>query len=644
MTKIHVLDSLLSNQIAAGEVIERPASVVKELVENAIDAGASKIDITIEGGGIDLIRIRDNGSGMSKEDLPQCILRHATSKVASYDDLMQVQTLGFRGEALASIASVAKLNITSAQVGQSEAWQLTCYAGKLDELKPAAHPSGTTIEMRELFFNTPARRKFLRAAKTEYGHIDTVLRRIALVCPTIQFTLTHNQQQKWRVLPASDARSHEARLLQLIGQGFVEKALDFDCEASGMRLSGWLALPEYNRAQMDQQYMYVNGRFVKDKLLIQAMRQAYQSVMFHGRYAAFVVMLDCDPRVVDVNVHPTKHEVRFRDGRSIFQFIQRAVSDALASVRLQDRLPIDNGQEHFSEGEEVSQSSHLPRATNMPASLQRPMPVMSPPSADVQAVIDKIHQPQADGEAVLPSVSAGAAAVISAVDENCQVDMTQSVEQVSEPVRAQTNKPQQLETVVTEPAAIGTVLAQLHDTYILAQNRDGLVVVDMHAAHERVLFEMLKEQIAEGGLARQRLLIPVEVSLSEAEMLALESQMDTLLSLGVELDALGERSVLVRQVPTLLHKADWHRLIRDIAEEVCALEHSQHLENVLDRLLANMACKAAVKANHRMALAEMQALLTTMGQIPHGGLCNHGRPAYHVVSLREIDKWFLRGQ
>ncbi|MDF1759693.1 MAG: DNA mismatch repair endonuclease MutL [Coxiellaceae bacterium] len=653
MSAIQILDPLLANQIAAGEVVERPASVVKELVENSIDAGSTQITIELQKGGVELIRLRDNGCGISKDDLTLACVRHATSKIASYQDLTEVLSLGFRGEALASIAAVSKLKISSRANGSDDAWQVAT-SGTEGEVAvmPAAHPVGTTVEIRELFYNTPARRRFLRTDKTEFHHIESIVLRQALSRFDIAFRLSHNDKLMFDLPVADSQAAREQRIQKLLGQDFVQAALAIEYEAAGLKLTGWIASAEYNRAQADQQYCYINGRFIRDKMIMSAVKQAYRDVMFHGRHPAYVLYLQCDPTSVDVNVHPTKHEVRFRDGRTEYRFIMTSIQQALESLRLGGMdVDTDTGEVLTAAApavtapvkpvmqNEVREQVALPLAPGSEAG-------MTARSADVTARSADVTARSADVTARSADVIARSADVIVP-----SLDVKNRPAPVMQRSTAQLNdalaKLQQPVTVVVKECAkqpLGVAIAQLHNTYILAQNEEGLIVVDQHAAHERICFETMKQQLAEQAMPSQALLVPVDINLTSTEMLHLEDELSSLQQLGFAIEAMGDTMVVVREIPTLLHKADIAALIKDIAADVQVMSESQRAENHLHCLMANMACKSAIKANHPLTLEEMNHILRQMESIPHGGLCNHGRPAWKQFDKREIDRWFLRGQ
>jgi DNA mismatch repair protein MutL len=595
---IRQLPDTLINQIAAGEVVERPASVVKELVENALDAGARRIDIDLEEGGVRLIRIRDDGGGMVAHDLPLAIARHATSKIASLDDLESVATLGFRGEALPSIASVSRFMLMSRHNGSEHGAALQVEGGRIGEVTPRAHPQGTTVEVRDLFFNVPARRKFLRAERTELGHIEEWLRSLALARPDVELRVSHNGKPSRRyrsveadgdaVLASSD------RLLETLGEEFSRNALRIDHSGAGLRLHGWIAQPVYNRASADQQYLYVNGRSVRDRSVAHAVRQAYADVLFHGRQPAYVLFLELDPRAVDVNVHPAKHEVRFRESRLIHDFVYRTLQEALAGTR----------------------------AGTTPGSTAMPPP---PTSSSMQWAM-----PQPNLALQVDELRAGYAALYGS-----RVETGASMASVDMPLPATTD--------ATLPP-LGHAIAQLHGIYILAEIGDGLIVVDMHAAHERIGYEKLKAAHDGVGVRVQPLLVPQAVAVSEREAEIAEREAATLAELGFEVSRVGLQTLLLRGVPALLADGDVETLLRDVLADLREHGGSRRVADARDELLSTMACHAAVRAHRRLSVPEMNALLREMEATLRSGQCNHGRPTWARFNLAEIDKWFLRGR
>ncbi len=600
MARIHLLDARLANQIAAGEVVERPASVVKELIENALDAGARAIDVQVEQGGIAGLRIRDDGDGIAKDDLPLALARHATSKIHHLDDLEAVATLGFRGEALASIASVSRLTMTSSQADEGVGWAVRSEGRDMSAVvEPARHPRGTTVEVRDLFFNTPARRKFLRSENTEFGHLEEVVRRLALVAPQVGFSLSHNQRQLWQLKPAHDDLSLKRRLSQVCGPAFVEAAQPLSIESSGVHLHGWIALPTFSRAQADLQYFFVNGRMVRDKTVSHAVRQAYADVLFHGRHPAFVLYLDIDPAAVDVNVHPTKHEVRFREQRSVHDIIYRGLHRALASVRPQDAAPVSH------------ESVPTPTWTGA-------MPAYSAPTQ--QAGLDwSSGAPAREAYADYLAVGAGRSA------ESWPAVTASADDQAG-------------------PPPLGYALGQLHGVYILAQNAEGLVLVDMHAAHERIVYERLKTAQAGSGIIAQPLLVPISLAVSQREADLAEQSELALTEMGIALQRLGPETLLIRAVPSLLAQAGAEALVRDVLSDLLTHGQTRRVEEQRNELMATMACHGAVRANRQLSITEMNALLRDMEATERSGQCNHGRPTWTRLTLADLDRLFLRGR
>lgn len=597
---IRLLADQLINQIAAGEVVERPSAVVKELVENSLDAGATRIEVDIEQGGLGLIRVRDNGSGIAREELPLALQRHATSKIASLDDLESVASLGFRGEALPSILSVSRFTLTSCTAGAAHGWQLEG-AGRLDDAtpRPAAHAVGTTIEARDLFFNTPARRKFMKGESTEFRHIHQWLSRIALARYDVEFQLKHNQRRVRDLRRADEARAREQRVAELCGEDFLCNAVALDEARMGLHLWGWIGLPSFARAQADLQYLYVNGRPVRDKLLTHALRRAFADVMHSTHHPAYVLYLELDAAHVDVNVHPQKTEVRFRESGKVHDFLFGAVHQLLRRIRPEP-------QAHHAAPLPVS-STELQ---------QQPMRYATPSAGFAYGV--------AEPAAAFTRTWAGLA--------------------------AQTPGKPSMDAAVAssqEEHPLGHALAQLHGIFILAQNRQGLVLVDAHAAHERILYERFKRQLADGGIPAQSLLIPEVVKLHEDEADALEARASGLATFGLHIDRAGPDAIAVRAVPPLLAREDIGAFLRGLAGDEQARETDSHLGEVLDaqhRIMADMACKAAIKAHRRLTLPEMDALLRDMERTELAGQCNHGRPTWAQLGLHELDRLFLRGR
>ncbi|KIC84058.1 MULTISPECIES: DNA mismatch repair endonuclease MutL [Pseudomonas] len=627
-SRIQLLSPRLANQIAAGEVVERPASVAKELLENSLDSGARRIDVEVEQGGVKLLRVRDDGSGISADDLPLALARHATSKIRELEDLEGVLSLGFRGEALASISSVARLTLTSRTASATEAWQVETEGRDMTpRVQPAAHPVGTSVEVRDLFFNTPARRKFLKAEKTEFDHLQEVIRRLALARFDVGFHLRHNGKSILSLHEAHDETARARRVGAICGPGFMEQALPIDVERNGLRLWGWVGLPTFSRSQADLQYFFVNGRAVRDKLVAHAVRQAYRDVLFNGRHPTFVLFLELEPNGVDVNVHPTKHEVRFREGRSVHDFLYGTLHRALADVRPEDQLAAPaavpevvraTGQQagEFGPQGEMRLASPVleqPRGPQQSFSSggsgagyqyqYTPRPSQPLPAAEAQAVYREFYKPLDEG------------AVPTTLPES-QGDIP----------------------------PLGYALAQLKGIYILAENAIGLVLVDMHAAHERIMYERLKVAMASEGLSGQPLLVPETLALSQREADCAEEHAQWFQRLGFELQRLGPETLAIRQIPALLKQAEANRLVQDVLADLMEYGTSDRIQAHLNELLGTMACHGAVRANRRLAIPEMNALLRDMENTERSGQCNHGRPTWTQMGLDDLDKLFLRGR
>jgi|SRR5690554_56394 len=617
MAKIKLLSPRLANQISAGEVVERPSSVIKELLENSLDAGATRLDVEIEDGGIKLMRVRDNGSGVDKEDLAMALSRHATSKITDLDDLEAVATLGFRGEALASISSVARLALTSATDDSGAGWQVMAEGRDMQaELAPAAHPRGATVEVRDLFFNTPARRKFLRTEKTEYNHLEDVIKRLALSRFDVTFTLRHNGRAIHNWQPSKGQAEHERRVAQVCGPAFMDSAVHLDIERAGMRLWGWVALPTFSRSQADLQHFYVNGRTIRDKLVSHAVRQAYQDVLYQGRHPAYVLYLEIDPATVDVNVHPTKHEVRFRDGRTVHNFIYSSLHHALAEITPAALLERDSGALATAPGSGAGQMSE-----QSAMSLSGRPPLGQPrPEGDWRAS----YFPAAMGEAAagqLETPTAGGAYATAGPQRLADIDDSHG-----------------------EIPPLGFAIAQLKGIFILAENAQGLIIVDMHAAHERITYERMKTAFANGRIQAQPLLVPVTLAVSEKEAACAEDHPDTFASLGFELQRAGPESLLIRQIPSILHGAKVDQLVRDVLSDLIEHGASERLGQRVNEILSTMACHGSVRANRRLTIPEMNALLRDMEATERSGQCNHGRPTWALQTLDQLDKLFMRGQ
>ncbi|MCX2782778.1 DNA mismatch repair endonuclease MutL [Microbulbifer thermotolerans] len=611
--RIQLLSPRLANQIAAGEVVERPASVIKELLENSLDAGATRLEVEIDNGGIKRIKVRDNGGGIDKDDLPLALARHATSKIHALEDLEAVATLGFRGEALASISSVARLTLTSSRDDSGQGWQVAVSGRDMQAaLAPAAHPRGTTVDVRDLFFNTPARRKFLRTEKTEFNRVDETIKRLALSRFDVSISLRHNGKGVHNLRAGLGRVEMERRVAQVCGPAFMQNALHIDVERSGLRLWGWVAEPAFSRSQADLQFFYVNGRAIRDKVVSHAVRRAFADVLYHGRHPAFVLYLELDPAAVDVNVHPTKHEVRFRDSRLVHDFLFGSLHRALADVRPGQREEREQVPEETVSG---IRAGEFAGQQKMPLST-RPSPV------DLQQQMQNyaaLHQPY---------------------------QSESSVAEATPPVAPARPAPalQVSESDTTEAPPLGYALAQLHGIYILAQNEQGLIVVDMHAAHERIVYEQMKAAYAAGGIQAQPLLVPVSLAVSQREADCYEERSEVFTALGFALQRAGPETLLVRQVPAMLHGAEVEQLVRDVLADLLAQGGSSRIGERINEILATMACHGSVRANRKLTVPEMNALLRDMERTERSGQCNHGRPTWTQVKLADMDKWFLRGQ
>ncbi len=597
--RIHSLPTQLVNQIAAGEVVERPASVVKELVENCFDAGATQIVIDIEQGGARLIKIRDDGCGIDKEDLALALSRHATSKIATLKDLEQVASMGFRGEALASTSSVARLTLISRVADSDCAWRVNADGSEQDfDPQPDPHPQGTTVEVRDLFYNTPARRKFLKAEKTEFSHIETLIKRMALSRFDIGFTLTHNQKEVLKLKPALTSNEQAQRVAGICGSAFIESSVSIDFAASGLQLGGWVGLPTFSRSQQDMQFFYVNGRLIRDKLVAHAVKQAFQDVLFHGRHPVFVLYLTLDPTLVDVNAHPAKLEVRFREGRLVHDFLFSALHRSLAEVR-------------------PGQVQHLD-------SLQ---PLTAPESSLAAQRPTQAYQSRPVQQTVLPL----------RVEEDIQAYASLYPKIASPSYATPVQQP-------NEDRPLGNAIAHLHSIFILAETKTGIILVDAHAAHERVTYERLKQQHQQGAVPSQPLLLPIKLRVSIKEADLAEQEHAFFSELGFELNRSGPETLVLRSIPVLLADHDTETLIRDVLADILEHGSSQRIQDQANEILATVACHGAVRANRRLTIDEMNALLRDMEQTDRAGQCNHGRPTWVALSTQELDKFFLRGQ
>jgi len=614
MPRIRPLPPALINQIAAGEVIERPSSVVKELVENSLDAGATRIEVEIEAGGARLIRVRDDGVGIAPDQLQLAVASHATSKIGSFDDLEHVASMGFRGEALASVSSVARFALTSRPRDADSAFRIEVDGGQPRDARPAQHPPGTSVEVRDLFYNVPARKKFMRAERTEFAHIDDLLKSLALARGEVEFRLVHNGKplRLWKA--ARDERAALLRVAEVLGPDFPRQSLRVDHAAAGLRLSGWVGLPTASRAQADAQYFYVNGRLVRDRVVAHAVRQAYADVLFHGRHPAFVLYLELDPAGVDVNVHPAKHEVRFREQRLVHDFLFRTLHEALAQTRA--------GQ--VASQAQAQQDGRLQMSTSAPAPSPGHVPVLPPmqswPARAGQSrlALGVRDEPLAEYAALLGEAPAPRAVAV-------------------EPSPLPEAEP-------GEAPPLGFAIAQLKSVYILAENAQGLVLVDMHAAHERITYEKLKAGRACSNLRSQLLLVPLSLAVSAKEAAAAEEHAEALAEWGLELSRSGPSGVVVRRIPALLEGADVGQLVRDVLAELAQHGSSRRLQELENELLSTMACHGSVRAGRRLTIPEMNALLREMEATERSGQCNHGRPTWTQLGMAELDRLFMRGR
>lgn len=602
---IQILPVQLINQIAAGEVVERPASVVKELVENCFDAGANRILIDIEQGGSRRIRVRDNGCGIVKDELPLALSRHATSKIATLEDLEHVASMGFRGEALPSISSVSRLTLISRTPEAECAWRISADGTEQNfDLTPDPHPEGTTIDVLDLFYNTPARRKFMKAEKTEFGHIEALIQKMALSRFDIAFSLTHNQKEILQLTPALSQAEQEQRVAAIVGSLFLENALKIEVESSGLQLQGWVGLPTFSRSQQDMQFFYVNGRLVKDKLIAHAVRQAFQDVLFHGRHPVFVLYLTLDPALVDVNAHPAKLEVRFREGRLVHDFLFSALHRAIAEVR--------------------------------PVQLVNKPVLLEPLGHAVSAEINPIRYKPDNAYAYRPSEQSS---LPFRVEETIQAYAKLYGDKLYPLDESQSESVSQ-----TGQQPLGHAIAHIHNIYILAETANGIILVDAHAAHERIVYEKLKQQAETGNIPSQPLLLPIKINVSAAEANLAEDATAQFSALGFEIDRAGPETLVIRAIPALLANTGLEKLVRDVLADFAEHGVSNRIQDYNQHILGTIACHGAIRAHRRMTIDEMNALLREMEQTERGGQCNHGRPTWVELSTAQLDKFFLRGQ
>jgi DNA mismatch repair protein MutL len=610
LNSIRLLPDQLISQIAAGEVVERPASALKELLENSLDAGSSDIQVSLIQGGVKQLKVTDNGNGISQQDLALALTRHATSKIATLEDLEAVASLGFRGEALASIASVSRTQISSRAFDTKHAWRIASEGSSIAPLEPVGLDIGTIVEVNDLYFNTPARRKFLKTEGTEFGHCEEAFNRVALSRPDVAFMLQHNGRALSRYATSEPAK----RFSEVLGAEFAAESINVDEDAAGLRLWGMAAKPTFNRNSRDTQYVYVNGRFVRDKLIAHAIRQAYQDVLHHDRHPAFVLFLECDPNLVDVNVHPSKTEVRFRDGQAIHRFIFHSLHKSLATPT------------GLSNAATANQAAHNPFAS----------PYANAPNYPQYQNLR--HQTQINLSANQPS----------AFYETLFGSSNQTERQFSSPVCYAEELDNNQQAKPVEDFPLGFAVAQIHGVYILAQNKLGLVVVDMHAAHERIMYEQLKNALDNKAVPMQPLLIPVSFNADWLEVATVNEELaasaDNLQQLGFDIAVLSPSTLAVRAVPTMLQNADAVQLARDVLKDLREYGASRALTERRNELLGTMACHAAVRANRILTVTEMNALLRDMEETERSGMCNHGRPTWFQVSMSDLDKMFMRGK
>ena len=614
-TAIRVLPELLINQIAAGEVVERPAAALKELLENSLDAGATRIDIELTQGGVKRLRVTDDGVGMSAADLPLALARHATSKIRSLADLERVASLGFRGEALASLAAISRLMVSSRTSDAKRAHRVEAVGGELAPVEPTALEGGTVVTAEELFFNTPARRKFLKTEATEFGHCEDAAQRIAMAAPHVAMSLTHNGRRVW-TYPMSDSAT---RIAAILGDGFGEASLVIDEPHSVFSLSGSVALPRYSRAGRDQQYLFVNGRFVRDKLLTHAVRSAYADILHGHRHPAYVLFLAIDPSMVDVNVHPAKSEVRFRDSRGVHQFVFHALQKALAKPSSGDAAP---GADPMAWVSGADRRAALPETSaHWPNRLAQQGSFGSMTAREPHAFYEALRGESAQHKIAEVTVPRGSQA------EN-----------------GWNTAPNKEFDTSSDIPPLGFALAQLHGIYVLAQNANGLVLVDMHAAHERIVYEKLKAALDLNQLASQPLIAPIPVALGEREISLIAENEAFFVRLGFDLATISIREVVIRAVPAMLPSLDAPAMLRELIDDLAEHGASRALTEQRDEILGSMACHGAVRANRMLNIPEMNALLRQMEATERSGQCNHGRPTWYQFAIGDLDKLFMRGR
>ena len=641
---ICILETRLANQIAAGEVVERPASVVKELLENSIDAGSTRITIEIESGGIKLIRIRDNGHGIAKNQLNIALSRHATSKITSIDDLEKINSLGFRGEALASICSVSKVVLTSATANQAHGAQVRVVGKDMTaEVTPAPHAQGTTVEVKDLFFNVPARRKFLKTEKTEFFHIEEVVKRLALAKFNIGFELKHNGKNILNLPRATDETIKQRRLANIISEEFATSAIDIETDNQSLKLCGWISQPTLSRSNTDMQYFFINKRIVKDKLVNHAIRQAYTDVLYNGRHPVYSLYLTIAPDLIDVNVHPTKHEVRFKDSGSAYKFIAGVLMRALNDTKPKHNnevsvdFNITSEQPQSSTSGKISLSSPNWQPTKkLTVTNNHSQSNLFTPSVkpfNIVAENKHLETNPADNELIsVNSFTLNESQPPFAVDNSIVTNNNSSC--ITKNIDSK---------VIEEIPPLGFAVAQIKGIYIIAENMNGMIIVDMHAAHERITYEKIKQDFYSHSIASQPLLLPKSIILNPEETECVKNNIDKLQKLGLQLEQSGENSFIIRSIPVLLQQADISKLLSTTISTMLKFDTTKNINNEMNQVLATMACHGSIRANRNMTISEMNALLRDMEQTNCSNQCNHGRPTWVEFTLQNIDKLFSRG-
>ncbi len=673
MKNIQHLSPRLANQIAAGEVVERPSAVIKELLENSLDAGANNIEIEVEQGGVKRLCVRDNGKGILQNDLPLALARHATSKINSLEDLEAIATLGFRGEALASVSSVSRLTLYSRTQDESPGWSVYCEGNEMSTvIRPAPHPQGTTVEVKELFFNTPARRKFLRSEKTEFNHIDEVVKRIALSRFDIAIKFKNNKRSVYQLRIADTDVEKERRIAQFFGQDFIDNAVTVNVDSDDVKLWGWVGLPTFSRAKADGQYFYVNGRIVRDKVINHAIKQSYKDVLYNGRHPVFILYMELNPGEVDVNVHPAKHEIRFRNSHKIHSFIFSVLGKALANVRPKDQLEVvaykeERDAEHRVDEYKQQDDNIKPEQDSAVLSSQAYLSLADSPhkSAPDVAFFSKPSGYVNKSSYVIPEAEESEAshvqeaAVITRNNEAYNSDNIKALsaeqhkvfsthevakEKNSTAVDQSSLPDEHIADSSTEIPPLGFAVAQIKGVYILAENMFGMVLADMHAAHERITYERMKQALKAEKITMQPLLFPEIIAASAEEVECAEKYQQTLTLLGLQLDVVSAESIAVRQIPALLKGAGTEILVRSVLQDLADYGSSQLIESEIHEILSTMACHGSVRANRRLSVGEMNALLRDIEATENSGQCNHGRPTWIQLTMKEVDKLFLRGR